>query len=494
MGSLDKIDGIKTAWLEQFKFLRARGWTLHYVTSSPATTHMPSLMNAITALGIDIRQCELPPSPDTTPQHFAEAMSEILYQILVEYGHRPEAMIREAATIQDPVESALLDWIGRFWVALYSPLIGCDLVIHAAGDEGDRLIVEAARLAGAHAVVGDLSGLTIPTFAIGASSVYVGPSSFAVDTFHKLLVASVHQGNGAMGHLLGNRDLPVKSIVSSGCDLSYSVAPSGDVIEHCDPKVDVTGFDRLTLETSEDFAARLATIQLGVDIPAFTLKDPITTRARRANYDTPKVIGFMGRLSSEKSIGLALLALQLVLALHPHTTLRVIGTGFMRPYLEEMARDLNISHAVQFVGFVKHDDLPAQLEAMDVIVFPSLRTPSETFAIVNLEAMAMEVPVVSFGVPGTLDYLDHGVNAVIARRVTPKALAVELIYLIDHPEVAVALGAAARRTVEARFGTDVSSTSYELLYLCLRHCAGVSDLRCARRCAKSVRHCGHRSE
>ena len=66
---------------------------------------------------------------------------------------------------------------------------------------------------------------------------------------------------------------------------------------------------------------------------------------------------------------------------------------------------------------------------------------------------------------------------------------VQIIDLLDHPDVALRLGRAARETVVSRFTTEVSSTSYELLYRCLRHCGHVSNLNCARRCAGSVAHC-----
>lgn len=49
----------------------------------------------------------------------------------------------------------------------------------------------------------------------------------------------------------------------------------------------------------------------------------------RASYATPKRIGFVGRLSSEKSIGLALTAFSLLLPLHPHSQLHIFGSGFL---------------------------------------------------------------------------------------------------------------------------------------------------------------------
>ncbi len=107
-----------------------------------------------------------------------------------------------------------------------------------------------------------------------------------------------------------------------------------------------------------------------------------------------------------------------------------------------------------------------------------------------------------------MDYFEHGVNSIVVQQVTPQALAVEvrrslsvlaplshhalplmqLIYLLGHPEVAVQLGLAARATVTARYTTEQSSTSYELLYRCLKHCTNLSDLACGRFCAHSVSH------
>ena len=64
----------------------------------------------------------------------------------------------------------------------------------------------------------------------------------------------------------------------------------------------------------------------------------------------------------------------------------------------------------------------------------------------------------------------------------------QLLELLQHPEEAVRLGVAGRALVEERFRLDVSSTSYELLFRCLRLCRGVVDRACGRRCASRVSH------
>ncbi len=64
----------------------------------------------------------------------------------------------------------------------------------------------------------------------------------------------------------------------------------------------------------------------------------------------------------------------------------------------------------------------------------------------------------------------------------------QLEKLVADPALAVRMGAAGRALVEARFRQDVTSTSYELLFRCMRLCQAVTDLPCARRCARTVTH------
>ena len=58
------------------------------------------------------------------------------------------------------------------------------------------------------------------------------------------------------------------------------------------------------------------------------------------------------------------------------------------PNLAQLASRLGVSGMLSFRGFKPHHELVAELDAMDVLLFPSLKI-TETFGIVNIEAMAM---------------------------------------------------------------------------------------------------------
>ena len=76
----------------------------------------------------------------------------------------------------------------------------------------------------------------------------------------------------------------------------------------------------------------------------------------------------------------------------------VIGDGPERARLERQYPDAT------FTGYRSAEDLARHLAAADVMVFPS-RT--DTFGLVNLEAMACGVPVAAYPVTGPID-VDRG--------------------------------------------------------------------------------------
>jgi glycosyltransferase involved in cell wall biosynthesis len=128
----------------------------------------------------------------------------------------------------------------------------------------------------------------------------------------------------------------------------------------------------------------------GVDTKLFAPDDA-------AELDLPRPIFMtMGRVAVEKNIE-AFLALDL-----PGSKV-VIGDGPQRAALERSYPK------VRFLGEKTGKDLTAHLAAADVFVFPS-RT--DTFGVVQLEALACGTPVAAFPVTGPLDVIaDHPVGA-----------------------------------------------------------------------------------
>jgi glycosyltransferase involved in cell wall biosynthesis len=116
-----------------------------------------------------------------------------------------------------------------------------------------------------------------------------------------------------------------------------------------------------------------------------------------AALDLPRPIFMtMGRVAVEKNLE-AFLSLDL-----PGSKV-VIGDGPQKAALARSYPD------VHFLGEKKGEDLTAHLAAADVFVFPSL---TDTFGVVQLEALACGTPVAAFPVTGPLDVIaDHPIGA-----------------------------------------------------------------------------------
>jgi glycosyltransferase involved in cell wall biosynthesis len=98
--------------------------------------------------------------------------------------------------------------------------------------------------------------------------------------------------------------------------------------------------------------------------------------------------------------------LEAVLSLDLPGSKVVVGDG---PQKAQLARQFP---AAIFLGEKKSADLTAHLAAADVFVFPSL---TDTFGVVQLEALACGTPVAAFPVTGPKDVIaDHPIGAIDA--------------------------------------------------------------------------------
>jgi phosphatidylinositol alpha 1,6-mannosyltransferase len=144
--------------------------------------------------------------------------------------------------------------------------------------------------------------------------------------------------------------------------------------------------------------------------PTFVMTRGIDTElftpARRARTDGPLNVGYVGRLSPEKSVRV-LAAVEAALLADGRSDVRftIVGDGTERAWLEQ-----NMTRAV-FLGVLRGDELAAAYADMDLFAFPS---ETETVGNVVLEAMASGVPVVAMARGGHRFVVDAGTSAAIA--------------------------------------------------------------------------------
>jgi len=177
---------------------------------------------------------------------------------------------------------------------------------------------------------------------------------------------------------------------------------------HAAAAVTMVATPSLTTELSERGFANLGRWTRGVDTDLFRPDRAIDLGLPRPVFMT------VGRVAIEKNLE-AFLSLDL-----PGTKV-VVGTG---PQEAELKRKFP---EAKFLGMLDNGILASHLAGADVFVFPSL---TDTFGIVQLEALASGVPVAAFPVTGPKDVIaDHPVG------VLHEDLAVACM-VVDVPQLA----------------------------------------------------------
>jgi glycosyltransferase involved in cell wall biosynthesis len=186
---------------------------------------------------------------------------------------------------------------------------------------------------------------------------------------------------------------------------------------------------------------RIHVVPLGIGEQRFQ-GIPGRSEARRA-LDLPPdafVAICAGRLEPQKAHEVLLEAYARALpALPQPSVLLIAGSGSRMEELQTMAREMELSDSVRFLGYVR--SMPETIRAADVNV---LSSDFEGLPAVILEAMALGVPTVSTSVDGMRDLIVPGEGLLVPPR-DPAALASALAAVAQDPAGARAMGEAARR-------------------------------------------------
>jgi glycosyltransferase involved in cell wall biosynthesis len=134
------------------------------------------------------------------------------------------------------------------------------------------------------------------------------------------------------------------------------------------------------------FAGPISVLPLGVDT---SLLRPGAVGAVRSE---PFTLGLVGRVEAHKGALDAVRVLAAVRATVP-ARLLVIGQGAALTDVQQLARQLDVSHAVEYLPWLPAAELAAQYRRMDVLLVPSraTRTWTEQFGRVVVEARACGV-------------------------------------------------------------------------------------------------------
>uniref|UniRef100_A0A7S4JQU8 Glycosyl transferase family 1 domain-containing protein n=3 Tax=Guillardia theta TaxID=55529 RepID=A0A7S4JQU8_GUITH len=198
----------------------------------------------------------------------------------------------------------------------------------------------------------------------------------------------------------------------------------------------IEGFQTQLERSQHSRVPLVVRINPGVNLSRFDLAIPQLARVRAEARSSDRIIvGRLSRLVPEKDPETFVKAAAL-LKHRDDLLFRLWGDGPERRKLEEMRLNLGLQDRLELMGSTEQPELA--LAAMDIFAYP---TTGESVGWVVLEAMAMELPVISTAVGAVPSFVRHGENGFLMEKVQDEEILASLIGLACYAvDVVVDLG------------------------------------------------------
>jgi glycosyltransferase involved in cell wall biosynthesis len=196
----------------------------------------------------------------------------------------------------------------------------------------------------------------------------------------------------------------------------------------------------------------------------------------RRTRDTPPLVLSVGRLRAKKGFETLVEACRLLRARGVEYTCDIVGYGEEQANLSARIARAGLDRVVRLTGILAQDAVIARYARAALFVLPCrIAADGDRDGIPNvlLEAMAMQVPVVSTTVSGIPELIEHGETGLLCPPDDPSALADAMQALLADPVLAERLGAQGRVTVTERFARDRNVAA---LHRLLRAAAGTDEI------------------
>jgi glycosyltransferase involved in cell wall biosynthesis len=230
---------------------------------------------------------------------------------------------------------------------------------------------------------------------------------------------------------------------------------------------------------------RIEIIPCGVDQPRFE-STVVDRNAIRTKYGIPLdkfAYVTVGRNHPKKGFTILVEALAEMKRAGTIGNAHAVFVGLRMSDLLPQAKELGVAEHITLIEELGHDSndreyrIPSAplveiYKSVDACAFPSL---IETFAMINIEAMAAGIPVISTDAPGCIETINDGIDGLIAKAGDPIDLARKMEQLQSSVDLQTKLSANGTESVRKSFSWDVVGRQFEDLYLSLTETENLND-------------------
>jgi glycosyltransferase involved in cell wall biosynthesis len=216
----------------------------------------------------------------------------------------------------------------------------------------------------------------------------------------------------------------------------------------CKRAVTVSEFNRnfLLQKYGGEFSQKIKVIHCGIDLSVFTPKT-----VRKAN---PTAILAVGRLAEVKGFGYLVEAASLLKKKGVAFECRIVGEGDELDNLKRMSAASDVDDVVSFLGGQPQEQVKKLLEEASIFALPCIVCDDGTregLPVALMEAMAMELAVVSTKTVGIPELIEDKKEGLLVEQRNPVELASALESLLRNPALCRELGRNGRAKIMREF-------------------------------------------
>ncbi len=270
-----------------------------------------------------------------------------------------------------------------------------------------------------------------------------------------------------------NAPTSIALFLSRYLDIPYSFTMHGSNI-HLDPlmlktklllckkAVTISQFNRNFLidKYGADIKEKINVIHCGIDPEMFRPEPRVSAG--------PPVILAVGRLIEIKGFRYLLEACRILKESGLKFSCLIAGDGEDMEMLTEKCVELGIEDAVKLLGSQSHQNVMHLLQDASIFVLPSIVTEKggrEGIPVALMEAMAMELPVVSTKTAGIPELVGDGKEGLLVEHSSASELASAIGFLLKNPDVGGNMGKMGREKVNKIFNVaDISGKFHPVFY------------------------------
>jgi glycosyltransferase involved in cell wall biosynthesis len=360
-------------------------------------------------------------------------------------------------------------------LTIYAERLARGLVQH-----GHRVTVLTSHFGHALPYREERDGVTVirhpVLFKVSKGAIMPGFLTHALSLIREHDVINIHlpQAEGGALALLGRVIARKPVVLTYQCDLQLPPGIFNRVVNELVLRSNKAAgiFANRIVAISDDYACnssfltrfkdKIAIIQPPVEMAAPDPKAVLTFRHRHSVNGNP-IVGFAARFAEEKGVGYLIQSIPYVADEFPSIKFLLVGENLkvIGENVWERLQPLIQKHSkyIEVLGTLPDEEMHNFLAACDVLTLPSINS-TESFGLVQIEAMLSGTPVIASNLPGVREPVRvTGMGEIVPIK-DERALAAAIVKVIENRESYLR----PRAEIEERFAVERTVEKYEALF------------------------------